>query len=213
MGIKERRNVEKAEMKRKIMEAAIDIIEQEGYEKLSIRKIAAKIEYSPTTIYLYYTDKAEIITDMSNELYSKVFNDVVTFINKNAVLTMEQQIQEIMCIFIKALCSEPEMVKAIMFSGMNVIFANESSNCTPTNTGISMLDDLISNGISQKVFRPDIQNSSWMIISALLGFVMSVITNKLYRHNNFNQFVDDFVKILIGGVKEWKYQTSPIKVL
>lgn len=202
MGIKERRNVEKAEMKRKIMEAAIDIIEQEGYEKLSIRKIAAKIEYSPTTIYLYYTDKAEIITDMSNELYSKVFNDVVTFINKNAVLTMEQQIQEIMCVFIKALCSEPEMVKAIMFSGMNVIFANESSNCTPTNTGISMLDDLISNGISQKVFRPDIQNSSWMIISALLGFVMSVITNKLYRHNNFNQFVDDFVKILIGGVKE-----------
>lgn len=213
MGIKERRNVEKAEMKRKIMEAAIDIIEQEGYEKLSIRKIAAKIEYSPTTIYLYYTDKAEIITDMSNELYSKVFNDVVTFINKNAVLTMEQQIQEIMCVFIKALCSEPEMVKAIMFSGMNVIFANESSNCTPTNTGISMLDDLISNGISQKVFRPDIQNSSWMIISALLGFVMSVITNKLYRHNNFNQFVDDFVKILIGGVKEWKYQTSPIRVL
>lgn len=209
MGIKERRNVEKAEMKRKIMEAAIDIIEQEGYEKLSIRKIAAKIEYSPTTIYLYYTDKAEIITDMSNELYSKVFNDVVTFINKNAVLTLEQQIQEIMCVFIKALCSEPEMVKAIMFSGMNVIFANESSNCTPTNTGISMLDDLISNGISQKVFRPDIQNSSWMIISALLGFVMSVITNKLYRHNNFNQFVDDFVKILIGGLRNENIKQVP----
>lgn len=209
MGIKERRNVEKAEMKRKIMKAAIDIIEQEGYEKLSIRKIAAKIEYSPTTIYLYYTDKAEIITDMSNELYSKVFNDVVTFINKNAVLTLEQQIQEIMCVFIKALCSEPEMVKAIMFSGMNVIFANESSNCTPTNTGISMLDDLISNGISQKVFRPDIQNSSWMIISALLGFVMSVITNKLYRYNNFNQFVDDFVKILIGGLRNENIKQVP----
>lgn len=209
MGIKERRNVEKAEMKRKIMEAAIDIIEQEGYEKLSIRKIAAKIEYSPTTIYLYYADKAEIITDMSNELYSKVFNDVVTFINKNTVLTLEQQIQEIMCVFIKALCSEPEMVKAIMFSGMNVIFANESSNCTPTNTGISMLDDLISNGISQKVFRPDIQNSSWMIISALLGFVMSVITNKLYRQNNFNQFIDDFVKILIGGLRNENIKQVP----
>lgn len=209
MGIKERRNVEKAEMKRRIMEAAIDIIEHEGYEKLSIRKIAAKIEYSPTTIYLYYTDKAEIITDMSNELYGKVFNDVVSFINKNAVLTIEQQIQEIMCIFIKSLCSEPEMVKAVMFSGMNVIFANESSNCTSTNTGISMLDDLISNGISQKVFRPDIQNSSWMIISALLGFVISVITNKLYRHNNFNQFVDDYTKILIRGLRNENIKQVP----
>lgn len=57
------------------MNAAIDIIEQEGYEKLSVRKIAAKIEYSPTTIYLYYKDKSEIITDMSDELYNKFMDD------------------------------------------------------------------------------------------------------------------------------------------
>lgn len=209
MGIKERRNIEKTKMKRKIMQAAIDIIEHEGYEKLSIRKIAAKIEYSPTTIYLYYTDKAEIITDMSNELYRKVFDDAVTFINKNALLTVEEQIQDIMRIFIKGLCSEPEMVKAIMFSGMNVIFANESSNCTPTNPGISMLDELISDGIFQKVFRPVTQNSSWMIISALLGFVMSAVTNKLHIHDNFGQLVDDFVKILMEGLRSGNTKQIP----
>lgn len=202
MGIKERRNLEKAEMKRKIMEAAIEIIEQEGYEKLSIRKIATKIEYSPTTIYLYYKDKAEIITDMSDELYNKVFSNVVTFINENTMLTVEKQVREIMCLFIKGLCSEPEMVKAIMFSGMNVIFANEASNCTPTNSGIDMLDKLFFNGVTQKVFRSDIQNSSWMIVSALLGFVMSAVTNKLHLHDNFDQLVDEFVKILIRGVEK-----------
>lgn len=202
MGIKERRNLEKAEMKRKIMKAAIEIIEQEGYEKLSIRKIATKIEYSPTTIYLYYKDKAEIITDMSDELYNKVFSNVVTFINENTMLTVEKQVREIMCLFIKGLCSEPEMVKAIMFSGMNVIFANEASNCTPTNSGIDMLDKLFFNGVTQKVFRSDIQNSSWMIVSALLGFVMSAVTNKLHLHDNFDQLVDEFVKILMRGVEK-----------
>lgn len=202
MGIKERRNLEKAEMKRKIMEAAVEIIEQEGYEKLSIRKIATKIEYSPTTIYLYYKDKAEIITDMSDELYNKVFSNVVTFINENTMLTVEKQVREIMCLFIKGLCSEPEMVKAIMFSGMNVIFANEASNCTPTNSGIDMLDKLFFNGVTQKVFRSDIQNSSWMIVSALLGFVMSAVTNKLHLHDNFDQLVDEFVKILMRGVEK-----------
>lgn len=202
MGIKERRNLEKAEMKRKIMKAAIEIIEQEGYEKLSIRKIATKIEYSPTTIYLYYKDKAEIITDMSDELYNKVFSNVVTFINENTMLTVEKQVREIMCLFIKGLCSEPEMVKAIMFSGMNVIFANEASNCTPTNSGIDMLDKLFFNGVTQKVFRSDIQNSSWIIVSALLGFVMSAVTNKLHLHDNFDQLVDEFVKILMRGVEK-----------
>ena len=52
MGIEDRREFEKFEMKNKIKDAAIALIEHEGYEKLSIRKIAAKIEYSPTTIYL-----------------------------------------------------------------------------------------------------------------------------------------------------------------
>lgn len=202
MGIKERRDVEKAEMKKKIMDAAIVIIEQEGYEKLSIRKIASKIEYSPTTIYLYYKDKAKIITDMSEELYRKVFNDVGSVIDENTVLSVDEQAHNIMCIFIKGLCSEPEMVKAIMFSGIDVIFANDSSDCEPENAGIDMLDNLIANGISNKIFRPDAENTSWMIVSALLGFVMSSIANKLYLHDNFDQFVDAFVKILVGGIKQ-----------
>ena len=43
MSIKERRDTEKVEKKVKIRNAAIQIIEQEGYENLSIRKIATKI--------------------------------------------------------------------------------------------------------------------------------------------------------------------------
>lgn len=202
MGIKERRDIEKAVMKKQIMNAAIEIIEQEGYEKLSIRKIAAKIEYSPTTIYIYYKDKAEIITDMSDELYSKVMNDVVANINENTALSADEQVHDILRVFIKGLCGEPEMVKAIMYSGINVIFANESTDGKPTNSGIAMFDDFIAKGIARKAFRPNIANTSWMIISALLGFVMSTIGNQLYLLDNFDQLVDDFVEILMGGIKQ-----------
>ena len=202
MGIRERREAEKAEMKKKIMDAAIDIIETEGYEKLSIRKIAAQIEYSPTTIYLYYKDKAEIIADMSNELYNKIFSSAVTIINEKASLSVEEQTRDIMRVFIKGLCSESEMAKAVMLSGMNVIFANENANCTPTNPAIEMFDNLISNGIYQKIFRPDIQHSSWMIASALLGFVLSSIANQLHLHHDFDQLADNFVNILLNGIKQ-----------
>ena len=192
MSIKERRDTEKVEMKVKIRNAAIQIIEQEGYEKLSIRKIATKIEYSPTTIYLYYKDKAGIITDMSDELYSNVLNDTA--------LSRDKKIHEIMRAFIMGLCGEPEMVKAIMYSGINVIFANDSDNSTPNNPGISMLDNIFAVGIAQNVFKPNIANTSWMIISALLGFTISSIENQLHLTDNFNQLVDDFVQILLGGI-------------
>lgn len=202
MGTKERRDEEKAAMKKKIMNAAIDIIEQEGYEKLSIRKIAAKIEYSPTTIYLYYKDKAEIITDMSDELYTKVMGSVVAVINENTLLPIDKQVHDILSAFIKGLCSEPEMVKAIMFSGINVIYANNSADEKPSNSGIDMLDNLISDGITQKIFRPNIESNAWMIVSALLGFVLSSIGNQLYLLNDFNKHIDAFVEILMGGIKQ-----------
>lgn len=200
MSIKERRDAEKVEMKMKIRNAAIEIIEQEGYEKLSIRKIATRIDYSPTTIYLYYKDKAEIIADMSDELYSKVLNNVVTILNEDTVMSVDKKVHKIMRALIIGLCGEPEMVKAILYSGVNVIFANDSDDSTPNNSGISMLDNIFADGIAQNVFRPNIVNTSWMIVSALLGFTISSIENQMHLTDNFSQLIDDFVNILLGGM-------------
>lgn len=202
MGIKERRDSEKAEMKKKIMNAAIEIINQDGYVNLSIRKIAAKIEYSPTTIYLYYKDKAQIITDMADELYNTIENNTAAIIKENASASLYSQVHDILFNFIKSLSDEPEMTKAIIYSGMNVIFDNDSKDPNPTNKGISMLDQLFAKGIAQKVFKPNIKDTSWMIISALLGFAISVVENQLYLQEDFDQLANNFVEILMGGLKQ-----------
>lgn len=60
MGIKERKLKHKEDLKQSILDAAKKLFIKEGYEATSIRKIAAEIEFSPTTIYLYYKDKAAI---------------------------------------------------------------------------------------------------------------------------------------------------------
>ncbi|PZR28201.1 MAG: TetR family transcriptional regulator [Citrobacter freundii] len=60
MGIKERKLKHKEDLKQSILDAAKKLFLKEGYEATSIRKIAAEIEFSPTTIYLYYKDKAAI---------------------------------------------------------------------------------------------------------------------------------------------------------
>ncbi len=202
MGIKERRDIEKAEMKRKIKDAAVELIEQEGYENLSIRKIAAKIEYSPTTIYLYYKDKAEIITDMSADLYHKIEHNTAAIMNSDAILSIDQKVHNLLKVFVTSLCDEPEMAKAIMYSGTNVIFANENKDDKPSNSGIDMLDSFLADGIAKKVLKPNAMNSSWMIISALLGFAMCTIENQLYELDNFDRLVNDFIEILMGGIRQ-----------
>jgi len=64
MGIAERREREKEALRTRIVEAARDIISEEGLDALSMRAIAERIEYSPATIYLYFRDKNELLGDV-----------------------------------------------------------------------------------------------------------------------------------------------------
>src|SRR5215475_12985657 len=72
MSVQERRAREKANIREEIIDAARDLFVKEGYEHVSIRKIAEKIEYAPGTIYLYFRDKAEILERLCDETFSKL---------------------------------------------------------------------------------------------------------------------------------------------
>lgn len=60
MGISERKEREKAEIRKMILDAAMEIYIREGYDGISIRRIANIIEYSPASIYTYFDDKDSI---------------------------------------------------------------------------------------------------------------------------------------------------------
>lgn len=72
MGVQERRAREKQELRQEILDAARDLFIREGFENVSMRKIAEKIEYSPTTIYLHFQDKADLLDCVCEETLEKL---------------------------------------------------------------------------------------------------------------------------------------------
>jgi AcrR family transcriptional regulator len=76
MGVKERKEREKQDMRELILKAAHQIFVDKSFEEVSIRNIADEIEYSPATIYLYFKDKNEIFYALHTEAF-KVFNQYV----------------------------------------------------------------------------------------------------------------------------------------
>ena len=61
MGIQERRQREKEELRDQILDAAREMFVERGYDAVTMRGIAERIEYSPTAIYLYFEDKEALI--------------------------------------------------------------------------------------------------------------------------------------------------------
>jgi len=73
MGIIERKEKEKLEMQRLILETAKKLFLEQGFEKVTLRSIAEKIEYSPATIYLYFKDKDEILFQLHEAGFNELF--------------------------------------------------------------------------------------------------------------------------------------------
>src|SRR4030095_10928297 len=72
MGSKQRREREKEALRQDILDAARELFLNEGYENVSMRRVAEKIEYSPTTIYLYFEDKASLLYAICEETFAKL---------------------------------------------------------------------------------------------------------------------------------------------
>jgi AcrR family transcriptional regulator len=64
LGITQRRERERKEVREKILDAARELFVAEGYEAVTMRKIAEKIEYSPTAIYFHFRDKEALMQEL-----------------------------------------------------------------------------------------------------------------------------------------------------
>jgi AcrR family transcriptional regulator len=67
VGVKERQEREREAVARAILDAARELFVAEGYQHVSIRKIAEKIEYSPAAIYGYFPSKDDIFLALAEE--------------------------------------------------------------------------------------------------------------------------------------------------
>lgn len=67
MGSSERRKREREALRAKILGAARELFVAEGYEAVTLRRIAEKIEYSTTAIYAHFKDKKSLIEAITHE--------------------------------------------------------------------------------------------------------------------------------------------------
>lgn len=73
-----RRARQKALLRQEILDAARDILARQGYEQLSMRKVAERIEYSPTAIYLHFEDKRDLMFQVCEETFGKLVQDLAS---------------------------------------------------------------------------------------------------------------------------------------
>ncbi len=202
MGITERRLSEIENIKKKIIDAANDILINEGYENLSIRKIADKIEYSPGIIYHYYKDKAEIIRCVVDIGYGNILKKVGTVpIDKE---NPDQTLIMVLRAYIEFFLDNPGQFRAILMNDINAVQDKVNileKGISKKRKSMEKLCQLISLCIEKGKFREmDEELTAQIIWTATHGLISRLIIEKDIPGEQRYRIIEHHFDILLKGL-------------
>ncbi len=200
MGTKERRAREKEQLRRQIIDAARELFVSEGYENVSMRKIADKIEYSPTVIYLYFKDKADLLDSACQEtllglldtveLLKRDKSDPIEALRKSGRAYVEfglEYPQDYKLTFV----IRPQFQKGL---GLEEGSVGERV--------FSYLRAMVAECVRQKAFRQvDVETTGQALWSAVHGVTLLLIDFPDFPWTEKDKLIDTVIDTMIEGLK------------
>jgi AcrR family transcriptional regulator len=171
MGVSERRIRERLDARQSILATARELFLLKGFEATTIRNIAEKIEYSPSTIYQHFKDKNEIFYT----IHSEAFAELVRYLNASEMhKNPMDQLIALGQIYIQFALENPELYDLMFIMEAPIDFLDylEDANWTEGKMAFDYLKSVIANCIQQGLIKEtDLESLSYLVWSTVHGLV------------------------------------------
>lgn len=188
---RERQMQKNAETRKAILDTAVAIGLEEGFDELSIRKITDRLGYSSGIVYHYFKDKQEILDTIHNKTSMEIKEAV------EACIKSERSFAENLRVIFKML-TEVSIYKPDTF---RLILQNGYSHTNETiKVWIDMIMRCIEIGISSGELRPI--NSEITAYTLLNSFLVAemIIGEKGSDRETIESVFDTEVDIILNGI-------------
>jgi AcrR family transcriptional regulator len=113
MGVSERRQREKETLRKRILDAARKIVVAEGFDALTIRRVAEAVEYAPGTLYLYFENRDAIARDLCREVF-QAMHDALSPVEK--IKDPKKRLRAFIHKYVDFALRDPEMYRLALMS-------------------------------------------------------------------------------------------------
>jgi AcrR family transcriptional regulator len=202
MGIKERHERDREAVRLLILDAARELFVKEGFENVSIRKIAERIEYSPAAIYGYFPSKDDIFFSLAEHGFRLLYGDPRDAVALDALPPLER-IRAVFWRLYEFSCEHPQYF-ALMFVDRSVprigheyerfAFAREMKA-----QYIEELDRCVRGG----VFPPDVPPAAAfrLLSTGLIGVATLRLSQRLAPDEDADALARDMLDATIAGLR------------
>lgn len=202
MGIKERKERDREKQRDLILQAAGEIFAKEGLEKLSIRKIADKIEYSPAIVYHYFKDKEDIVSHIMKKGYLKLISSLSSV--DAPPDQPEQRLRESMRKYIEAALQMPDEFLAVQFNKAPAILEYTAflfQGASAQKPALAILTQNLKDIFKDRDIDQDtIELTAQIIATATLGLAVKLIFERELSEEQRNKLIEHHVTCMVDGV-------------
>jgi len=162
MGITERREREKNERRKAILDCARELILTRGVERISMEEIAKKAELSKATVYLYFSSKEDLLSEICEEGARCFFERLKTF--PDAGLKGMAALKILWRGYVELFGSFNEMiiifqVRNYLDSWMPIVSMKGQNKSKNVNAILSAIKNIIDECKDEGIFAPDLDST------------------------------------------------------
>lgn len=196
----DRRSREREERRELILSAAREVVQDEGISGLSIRKIAARIEYSPAMIYHYFSGKDEIVNHLLNEGYSEIMRMVGSA--RQSATYPSERIAAGLRSYILMATHNSDYFKAFLLSDSPDVLArtgglhNGASQTRPSL--LAMQEDLRS--LMPGIDDEELELTSQIIWVSLFGITARLLIEKGIPDEQRERLIERYVRFVLTAI-------------
>ncbi|SEK22915.1 TetR/AcrR family transcriptional regulator [Parapedobacter koreensis] len=169
MGSKERIQRLKDENRINILDAALQIVKEEGWQALSMRKIADIIEYTAPMIYEYFPSKEAILSELSAQGYRQLAKKM-----REAKMHQQQPEKQLEAMWLAYwdFAFEHKERYQLMF-GVGMRACEVGANCECSKTHSELVNEVIYEIMKEKAPSTDVlcrkYYTFWSVIHGLIS--------------------------------------------
>lgn len=200
MGVKDRRARQKEDLRNQILDAARTLFARDGYEQVSMRKIAHEIEYSPTAIYLYFKNKEELIHCICDETFQKLIPSLEALASSEG--DPLDLLKKGLKTYIEFGLSNPNHYKVTFMVEGN----GREKECFQDEMGKRAFDYMrlgVGAAVEAGIFKPvDVETTSQALWAAIHGLTSLLIVQPSIPWVDRDKLIDHLIDVLISGLKK-----------
>jgi len=189
----------RSELRAETLSAARDLIKEEGYEGLTLRKLAQRMQCSPMALYTYFADKQALLTALALEGFEKLAKRHESTSRREPLSAL----RKIMLDHIAFAEENPTEYRILFITARPpAVVKKTRQEIQENNPAFRLLFKCVQSCLEAKVLRGDAFTISAIALTAAHGAASLLITLQDFPFGSHWRYAEEVVATTLSGLQD-----------